>query len=140
MVRQYITLAVVALLAYSIFPVLVNIAVREIPASVIVFIASVLLGSAALGLSLLQDEAVLSYLTDPYAAYVYVAGLFLTVGILSYYRALASGPVSVVTPIFGMFLVGTSVLSVVFLEESLTPQQVAGIGLAVIAVYSVATG
>ena len=139
MVRQYITLAVVALLAYSIFPVLVNIAVREIPASVIVFIASVLLGSAALGLSLL-GEAVLSYLTDPYAAYVYVAGLFLTVGILSYYRALASGPMSIVTPIFGMFLVGMSVLSVVFLEESLTPQQVAGIGLAVIAVYLVATG
>jgi transporter family protein len=48
--------------------------------------------------------------------------------------------VSVVTPIFGMFLVGTSVLSVVFLDESMSLQQVAGIGLAVIAVYLVATG
>jgi hypothetical protein len=64
-VRQYVTLAVIALLAYSIFPVLVNITIREIPASVVVLIASVLLGPAALGLALLRGEAVLSDLTDP---------------------------------------------------------------------------
>jgi transporter family protein len=62
------------------------------------------------------------------------------VGILSYYRALASGPVSVVTPIFGMFLVGTSILGVVFLDETLSTQKITGIGLAVVAVYLVATG
>jgi transporter family protein len=39
-----------------------------------------------------------------------------------------------------MFLVGTSILGVVFLDETLSAQKIAGIGLAVIAVYLVATG
>lgn len=66
------------------------------------------------------------------------AGAFLSVGIIAYYRALALGPVSVVVPIFGTFLVTSAAAGVVFLDEPLTARKVAGVALAVIAIYLVA--
>ncbi|WP_411714227.1 hypothetical protein [Natronomonas sp.] len=49
---------------------------------------------------------------------------------ISYYRALAGAPVSVVVPIFGLFLVASSVVGVVFLDEALTVWKATGIVLA----------
>ena len=68
------------------------------------------------------------------------AGLFLTVGILAYYRALSTGPISVVTPIYGMFLVGSSIIGIVALGDPLSIRKATGIALAVVAIYLTATG
>ena len=59
-------------------------------------------------------------------------------GIITYYRALSLGAVSVVVPIFGLFIVVSSVVGFVFLDEPLTLRKVAGIVLAGVAVYLVA--
>jgi transporter family protein len=67
--------------------------------------------------------------------YVIGAGVFLTVGVLTYFYALSIGPVSVVAPIFGMFLVGSAVIGMVALGEAVTVRKVAGLGLAALAVY-----
>ncbi|ELY23776.1 hypothetical protein C499_18534 [Halogeometricum borinquense DSM 11551] len=85
-----------------------------------------------------NDSDVIGYLTHSKSKYVFAAGLCLTVGILAYYRALSIGQVSIVSPIFGMFLVLSSVIGIVFLNESLTARKALGIGLAIIAVYLVA--
>jgi transporter family protein len=45
--------------------------------------------------------------------------------------------VSVVVPVFGMFIVGSAAVGVVFLDESLTARKVVGVALAVVAVYLV---
>jgi len=69
----------------------------------------------------------------------YWAGAFLTVGTIAYYQALAQGPVSVVVPIFGCFLVlGPLIASL--LEEAVTARKLAGIALGSVAVYLVAGG
>ncbi|EMA36174.1 EamA family transporter [Halococcus hamelinensis] len=137
---NYLGWALFALVGYSIFTPLASLAIRSAPSSVVAVVANGILLFAAVAVSLYEGDQFLTYLTGRTGIYMVAAGVFLAVGILAYYRALAAGPVSVVTPIFGMFLVGSSLLSILFLNESFTLQKGAGIVLAVVAVYLTATG
>lgn len=137
---NYLGWALFALVGYSIFTPLASLAIRNAPSSVVAVVANGILLFAAVAVSLYEGDQFLTYLTGRTGIYMVAAGIFLAVGILAYYRALAAGPVSVVTPIFGMFLVGSSLLSILFLSESFTLQKGAGIALAVVAVYLTATG
>jgi transporter family protein len=137
---NYLVWTLIALIGYTLFTPLASLATSEVPSSVVALVANSILLLSAVGVVVYQDEQVLSQITSTSALHMVGAGVFLTVGILAYYRALASGPVSVVTPIYGMFLVGSSVLSILFLGESLSLRKGAGIVLAVVAVYLTATG
>lgn len=137
---NYLVWAFIALVGYSIFTPLVSLATNDVPSSMVALIANTMLALSALAVVLSRDEPVAAQLAGANFLYILGAGAFLTVGILAYYRALANGPVSVVTPVYGMFLVGSSVLSMLFLDESFSLQKGAGIVLAVVAVYLTATG
>ena len=132
---NYLPWALLGLLAYTFVAPLMKVATSEIPSNVAVFISNVILVGAAAAVVLFTNESVTPYLTHPKAPYAYAAGLALAVGIIAYYRALAVGPVSIVTPIFGMFLVTSSLIGVAVLGESLTIRKIAGLGFAVLAVY-----
>ncbi|MDS0282415.1 EamA family transporter [Haloarcula onubensis] len=132
---RYLVWALIALLGYTLVPPLVKLATVEIPSDVVVFISNGILVVAAVSIILVSDVSVTPYLTHERSIYAYGAGIALTVGIISYYRALAAGPVSVVVPIFGMFIATSSVLGIALLDEPLTGRKVAGIGLAVAAIY-----
>ena len=132
---RYLVWAIIALLGYTAVPPLVKLATADIPSDVVVLISNGILVIAAVGIILTADVSVTPYLTHERSIYAYGAGIALTVGIISYYRALAAGPVSVVVPIFGMFIATSSILGIAFLDEPLTARKVAGIGLAVAAIY-----
>jgi len=132
---RYLVWALIALLGYTAVPPLVKLATADIPSDVVLLISNGMLVVAAIGIILISDVSVTPYLTHERSLYAYGAGLALTVGIISYYRALAAGPVSVVVPIFGMFIATSSILGIAFLDEPLTGRKVAGIGLAVAAIY-----
>lgn len=132
---QYLWYALVALAAYALVAPLTKIAMQDIPADTVAFVTNGILALAALGLILAHNRPLLPALTHPTAPYMYAAGIFLAVGIIAYYRALAAGPVSVVVPIFGLFLVASSVIGVLFLDEALTLRKGTGIVLAVVAVF-----
>jgi transporter family protein len=132
---RYLVWALIALLGYTLVPTLVKLATAEIPSDVVVFISNAVLVLGAITIVFVSDVSVTPYLTHERSIYAYGAGIALTVGIVSYYRALAAGPVSVVVPIFGMFIATSSILGIAFLDEPLTGRKVAGIGLAVAAVY-----
>ena len=132
---QYLWYALVALVAYTLVAPLVKLAMRDLPADVVVVVTNGILVLGALGIILVTDRPFLSALTHEDAPYMYAAGICLAVGIIAYYRALSAGPVSVVVPIFGLFLVGSSVVGIAFLEEALTARKAVGIVLAVIAVF-----
>lgn len=137
---SYLPWAVLALATYSLVAPLMSVATTgssKIPSDVAALIANGILVAGTVAVILYTNENVAEYLAHPKSPYVYLAGLCLTVGILAYYRALALGPVSVVTPVFGMFLVLSSIAGIVFLDETLTMRKVAGIGFAVLAVYLV---
>jgi transporter family protein len=135
---NYLVWTVVALVAYTFFPPLVSLASREIPSNVVTLVATVMLATGALVVAVVQEDEILTYLNNSAALYAYFAGLSLTVGIIAYYRALARGPVSVVTPVFGMFIVTSSLLSIVLLGGSFSLRDGAGIVFAALAIYLIA--
>jgi transporter family protein len=137
---NYLVWTFIALVGYSIFTPLASLATNDVPSTAVALVANTILALSALSIVLYRDEPFGSQFAGANWLYILGAGVFLTIGILAYYRALAKGPVSVVTPIYGMFLVGSSILSILFLGESLTLREGAGIALAVVAVYLTATG
>jgi transporter family protein len=69
-----------------------------------------------------------------------LVGVFGTAGLVTFYLALDRGKASVVIPLIGIYPIITAVLSVLFLNERLTAVQVAGIGLAAVAVVLISLG
>ena len=137
---RYLPWALVALGAYSFVAPLMSVATTgevRIPSTVAAMIANTTLVVGTVAVVAYTGGAVGPYLSHPKTPYVLAGGAFLTVGILAYYRALALGPVSVVVPVFGLFLVVSSVIGVVFLDEAMTARKGAGIVLALVAVYLV---
>ncbi len=132
---RYLPWAVLALIAYSLVPPLVRVATRDLNSTLVALVTNAILVVVALGIVLAQGEDMRAAVTSSAGPYILAAGIALSVGIIAYYRALKLGPVSVVTPVFGMFLVTSSAVGVLFLEESLTARKLAGIGFAVVAVY-----
>lgn len=131
---RYLGLAIVALVGYTFVPPLMNVATQEISSDVATFGVASMLAVTALGLSVASSDPVLEQLSSRSGVYVLLAGGFLTISILAFFRALSMGPVSVVVPIFGLFLVTSSLVGVVWLGENLTVYRTVGIGLAILAI------
>lgn len=137
---RYLPWALLALGAYSLVAPLMSAATTgdpRIPSTVAALLANGILVAGSVAVVLYTGRDVGAYLSHPKFPLVVAGGLFLTVGILAYYRALSLGPVSVVTPVFGLFLVVSSLVGVVVLDEPLTARKAVGIVLAVVAVYLV---
>jgi transporter family protein len=132
---NYLLWTLLGLLAYTLVPPLMKVATSEIPPTVALLISNTILIVVTVVVVAVSDQTVAEHLTAPKAIYAYVAGLALAIGILAYYTGLSMGPVSVVTPIFGMFLVTSSVLGIAFLGETLTACKALGFAFAVAAVY-----
>jgi bacterial/archaeal transporter family protein len=64
-------------------------------------------------------------------------GLALTVAVTSLFHALSLGPANVVVPIYGMFIVGGSLLGVLFLGEPMTWNKIVGLAAAVFGVVRI---
>jgi bacterial/archaeal transporter family protein len=69
-----------------------------------------------------------------------VTGILGTVGFLCFLYALTAGSVSVVATLTALYPAVTILLAVVFLKESITLRQVAGVGLAILAVILLSRG
>lgn len=136
---QYLGWALIALLAYTFVAPLVSLATNEIPAEVVIVVTNGMLVAVAAAVLFLSDASLTEYTTDGAAPYMYGAGVALTVGIIAYYYALEAGPVSVVVPVFGTFLVLSSLIGVVFLNEVFTVRKAAGVVLAGVAIWLVST-
>jgi transporter family protein len=125
---------------YTMVAPLMKIGLTDIPSDVALLFSNVILIALTVALVAATGQDVTRFVTHQKAPYVYAAGLFLTVGIVAYYRALALGPVSIVVPIFAMFIVTSSAVGILALDETLTARRGAGILLAIAAVYLTATG
>jgi len=99
---------------------------NAVPSDVAVVISNSLLICMAVGVLAYTGQGFVGHLTSPKIVHVLAAGVFLGIGILALYRSLALGPVSVVTPIFAMFLVFSSVIGFVFLASEFTARKAGG--------------
>jgi len=136
---NYLVWALVALCAYSLVPPLSKLAADGIPIMVVALGANVTITVVNLVVVLSLGEGLESSPWSPQVLYMLLAGVFLSVGVLSYFQALDTGPVSVVTPIFGMFLVGSSAIGILVLGEAVTVRKLVGLGLAALAVFLTST-
>jgi transporter family protein len=137
---NYLGWALLAMAGYTLVAPLMKVALTDIPSEVALVVANgVLVGVVGVAV-VVTDSEPLAYATHPKMVYVLVAGVCLAVGIYAYYRALALGPVSIVVPVFAMFIVTSSVIGVLFLDEVLTVRRGLGIALGVVAIYLVASG
>ena len=132
---EYLVWVLIALFAYATVAPLASVVTQRIPAAPALFLATAVFLVIAAAVMVLTGTADPAYLAAPGMAAVLAAGVFLTVGILAYVTALELGPVSVVVPIYVMFIVGSSVVGILLLDESLTPTRTAGIGCAILAIY-----
>ncbi|MFC7177421.1 EamA family transporter [Halosegnis marinus] len=135
---RYLPYALLGLAAYTFVAPLTKLATRDLPSTTVALVTNGMLAVAALAVVLATNGNPVASLTHPDAKYMFAAGAFLSVGIIAYYRALALGPVSVVVPVFGTFLVTSAAAGVFLLDEPLTARKVAGVALAIVAVYLVA--
>jgi len=134
---NYLWWALISVLAYALVAPLVSIATSDIPSEVVVVTTNSILVVAAVVLLAVSDASVSEYLVHDSARYMYAAGVLLAIAIVAYYRALELGPVSVVAPIFGTFLVLSAIIGIAFLDEPFTLRKGAGIVLAGLAVWLV---
>ena len=132
--RRYLGFSIVACLAYSLVAPLLSIAMADIPSTTAVFLSNAVLLVVVGGFILVRRESVRPYLDHPRTSHLLAMGLLLAVGLLSYYRALALGPVSVVVPIYGLFIVVSSFVGILAFEETVTRRKLAAIGLSVVAI------
>jgi transporter family protein len=137
---NYLLWALLAMLGYTFVAPLMKVALGDMPSNVVLLISnSMLVLSVGIVVAVTESEA-LTYFSHPKIGYVVAGGVFLTVGIYAYYQALDTGPVSVVVPIFAMFIVTSSVIGILFFDEALSIQKGVGIALSMVAIYLVASG
>lgn len=137
---RYVLWAIAALVGYSFLPPLVKVAVGDVPSEAALFVVNGTLMVLLPAFMLATGQPFLPYLTHPKVPYLVAAGVALTVALVSFYRGLEAGPLSIVVPIFGLFLVGSSVVGIVFFDEATSVRKGVAIVMAVGSVYLSATG
>ncbi|MFW6376970.1 MAG: EamA family transporter [archaeon] len=132
---NYVAYAVVALVTYGFVAPVVSYAMEDIPSEVAVVITNTILVVMALGVALAQDQSITEYLGHERFPYLILGGVLLGVGIMAYYKALEMGPVSVVVPVYGMFIALSSIMGFLVFEEVLTARKAIGILFGLVAIY-----
>ena len=134
MAKRYLLLAILAFATYSIVAPVLKVAMETIPSTMAVFLSNVVMLSLLTAILVYQRESPVPYLAHPMFPYAIAWGVALAVGLLAYYRALELGPVSIVVPIYGLFIAVSSVIGIAFLGESITRRKAASIVFAVLAI------
>lgn len=136
----YISWALIGMAGYSAVTLFVKLATRSgnVSSYLVLAIAAVIVVVAAVSISLLHGDfrhLAAGDLVRPSALWSYAAGVALTIAVASLFRALSLGPASSVVPIYGMFVIGGSILGIVFLGEPLATRKVLGVGLAAASIF-----
>ncbi len=136
---NYVVWALVAMVCYSFAFLFMKIAMRGLPTFTVMPIAVLTLAVGATTVAALFGEWSVPSVTSRSVGFAVAAGVCLAGAVVGYFRALSTGPVSVVVPIFGMFLVGGALLGVVVLGEGITVKKALGIGFGAVAIVLIAT-
>jgi transporter family protein len=136
---RYVLWAVFAMVSYSFVFLFGKLAMEELPAFTVMTIAVSFVMVASVLVTAATGDWQLTSVTDTHVLFAYAAGLTLTGAVVGYFRALSTGPASVVVPIYGMFIAGGAILGIVFLNEPASPKKLLGLGLATVAVLLISS-
>jgi transporter family protein len=132
---NYVGYAVVALVTYGLVAPVVSFAMEDIPSEVAVVITNSILVGMAVTVAVSQGSSITEYVGHDRFPYLILGGVLLGIGIMAYYKALELGPVSVVVPVYGMFIALSSIMGFLVFEEVLTARKALGILFGLVAIY-----
>jgi transporter family protein len=142
MVQSYVLWALLGMAGYSFMTLFVKLAERSGAASthMVLAVTTTIVPIFAIAAVALRGELkpLLLELERPPLLWAIAGGIALTVAVNALFHALSLGPANVVVPIYGMFIVGGSLLGVLFLGEPMTWNKIAGLIAAVIGVILIA--
>ena len=142
MVQSYVLWALLGMAGYSFMTLFVKLAERSGAASthMVLAVTTTIVPIFAIAVVALRGELkpLLLELERPPLLWAIAGGIALTVAVNALFHALSLGPANVVVPIYGMFIVGGSLLGVLFLGEPMTWNKIAGLIAAVIGVILIA--
>ena len=136
---SYIAWTIIAMASYAIMIILLKFSLRDIPPEAAVFVTNAFLVIFAFLWAIYRGVKITDHLAlNQPTLYLVLAGLALSVGIISLYMALSRGPISTVSPLFGMNIAVVAILGFIILKEPLSIERVAGVILAAGAVFLLA--
>ncbi len=139
MSMNYLFWTVFAMVSYSFVFLFAKLAMERLSSFTVMTVSVVLVAVVSIAATVVTGEWSLDSYTSRSALYAYAAGLTLAGAVVGYFRALATGPVSVIVPVYGMFIVGGAILGIVFLDEPVTVKKTLGVGLAAVSVVLIAS-
>jgi len=138
MAQSYILWALLGMAGYSLMTLFVKLAERSGAAStyMVLAVSTTIVAVFAIAIVAMRGElkTLIFDLERPPLLWAIAGGLALTVAVSSLFHALSLGPANVVVPIYGMFIVGGSLLGVLFLEEPMSWDKFAGLIATVVGV------
>ena len=142
MVPSYVLWALLGMAGYSFMTLFVKLAERSGAASthVVLAVTTTVVATIVIAMVVLRGELkpLLFELDWPTLLWAIAGGIALAIAVSALFQALSLGPANVVVPIYGMFIVGGSLLGVLFLDEPMAWHKVAGLVAAVIGVILIA--
>lgn len=138
MIQSYILWALLGMAGYSFMTLFVKIAERSgaVSTHMVLAVSTTIVAAVAIAVVAMRGElkALIFDLDRGPLLWAIAGGIALTIAVSSLFHALSLGPANVVVPIYGMFIVGGSLLGVIFLGEPMGWHKVAGLVAAVIGV------
>ena len=142
MVQPYVLWALLGMAGYSFMTLFVKLAERsgEASTSMVMAVASSVVAIAAIVIVAVRGELrpLLFELERPPLLWAIAGGVALAIAVNALFHALSLGPANVVVPIYGMFIIGGSLLGIVFLGEPMAWHKLAGLIAAVIGIILIA--
>ena len=129
----YIKLAIISLVTYSFVPPLVKIITQRVTPQATLILMDVISATIIFIWSQSKGKGVGSVCWKD-VILILITSMLLTVSLLSYYKALSVGRLSVVVPIYGMFVVFSSIFGCLLFSETLSLTKILGLLLAIGAV------
>ena len=142
MVQSYVLWALLGMAGYSFMTLFVKLAERSgaVSTHMVLAVSTTIVAIFAIAIVVLRGELkpLLFELERPPLLWAIAGGIALTIAVNALFHALSLGPANVVVPIYGMFIVGGSLLGVLFLGEPMAWNKIAGLIAAVTGVILIA--
>jgi bacterial/archaeal transporter family protein len=136
--QSYIFWALLGRVGYSFTTLFVKLAVQSGAVSnyMVLAVSTTIVSIFAIGIVIARGELkpLIFDLEQGTLAWGIAGGIALTIAVSSLFHALSLGPANVVVPIYGMFIIGGSLLGVLFLGEPMTWNKIVGLAAAVLGV------
>ena len=136
--QSYIFWALLGMVGYSFTTLFVKLAERSGAVSnyMVLAVSTTIVSIFAIGIVIARGELkpLIFDLERGTLAWAFAGGIALTVAVSSLFHALSLGPANVVVPIYGMFIIGGSLLGVLFIGEPMTWNKIVGLAAAVLGV------